>query len=152
MAAMAATATVCTGWKTAVNSGPPLSMHQICRAKATPDATSPYKYLYFLVSVSELLVWNKGLLCEHVVLLVSQINKLLVLTAYRIVNSSPPELTFHLLRSSSVKIAMATNWISPKMHVKDRTESLAGYLFSTGTWCKKFTIFNSSNTSIPTHI
>jgi hypothetical protein len=49
------------------------------------------------------------------------------------VKSSPPERTFHLLRSSSVKAAMARNWRSPKMQVSDRTESLAGYLFSTGT-------------------
>uniref|UniRef100_A0A0A9FNN9 Uncharacterized protein n=1 Tax=Arundo donax TaxID=35708 RepID=A0A0A9FNN9_ARUDO len=94
MAAMTATATVCTGWKTAVKSGPPLSMHQICRANATPDATRP---------------------------------------AYRMVNSSPPECTFHLLSSSSVKTAMTRNWSSPKMQVSDKTESLAGYLFSTGT-------------------
>jgi hypothetical protein len=54
------------------------------------------------------------------------------------VNSSPPEWTFHLLRSSSVNTAMTRNWRSPKMQVSDRTESLAGYLFSTGTCCQNF--------------
>nr|ACR35037.1 unknown [Zea mays] len=38
---MMATTSVCTGWYTATNTGPPRSMHQICTANATPDAMNP---------------------------------------------------------------------------------------------------------------
>jgi len=129
-AAMTATATVCTGWKTAVKSGPPLSMHQICRANATPDATRPYtKKEHGVFNLSS----NRSYAAHVLFFFFAKLVKLLGLTAYRMVNSSPPEWTFHLLRSSSVNTAMARNWRSPKMQVSDRTESLAGYLFSTGT-------------------
>ena len=133
---MTATATVCTGWKTAVKSGPPLSMHQICRANATPDATRPYTKEEHVVFIN--LSSNRSYTLHMFFVFFSfwQASKLKLLgafTAYRMVNSSPPEWTFHLLRSSSVNTAMARNWRSPKMQVSDRTESLAGYLFSTGT-------------------
>lgn len=61
--------------------------------------------------------------------------KFKLITAYRIVNSSSPDWIFQWLTSVSTNAAMTKNWINPKRHVKEVTESFAGYFFNTGA-CK----------------
>lgn len=64
-----------------------------------------------------------------------------ILTAYRIVNTSSPDTIFQRSKSVSTKAAMTRNWINPKKHVNDVSESFAGYFFSTGACKLKFGTF-----------
>lgn len=50
------------------------------------------------------------------------------------VKSSPPDWIFQWSLSVSTKAAIAKNWINPKKHVNEVTDSLAGYFLSTGPW------------------
>lgn len=64
-----------------------------------------------------------------------------IITAYKIVNTSSPDTIFHFSKSVSAIAAMTRNWINPKKHVNDVSESFAGYFFSTGACKSKFGTF-----------
>lgn len=58
-----------------------------------------------------------------------------VITAYKIVKISSPDWICQRLGSLSAKAAMTKNCSKPKKHVKEVSDSLAGYFFTTGA-CK----------------
>lgn len=56
-----------------------------------------------------------------------------IITAYKMVKSSPPEWIFHLSMLLSKNGATTTSWINPNAKVIVKDDNLAGYFFKTGT-------------------